>query len=138
MTFQASSSLMVAGTRGTIPVPGLPFLMTHMSSPSFRFLWNLQLVKSRGPGFKTAPAGPCPSPFAPWQFTQVPFPSNKALPSATISGEAASALSYKGDLSFLASARLSAGTRAGIGSFSGPARYQALSSKTSCKPPGLN
>jgi hypothetical protein len=48
MIIHASSSLMAAGIRDTIPVPALPFLITQNSSPSFRFLWNLQLVKLRG------------------------------------------------------------------------------------------
>ena len=74
MIVQASSSLIAAGISGTIPVPALPFLITQKSSPSFRFLWNLQLVKSRGVGFRIWPARPSPFPSLPWQLKQVPFP----------------------------------------------------------------
>ncbi len=63
--FQAFSSLMVTGIIGTIPVPGLPFLSTQNSSPSFLLLWNLQLVKFLGLGFSILPAGPSPLPDSP-------------------------------------------------------------------------
>ncbi len=77
---------MAAGIRDTIPVPALPFLITQNSSPSFRFLWNLQLVKLRGLGLRIAPAGPSPFPSFPWQLKQVPLPSYSALPLAMLSG----------------------------------------------------
>src|SRR5512132_3356119 len=89
MIVQASSSVIAAGTKDTMPVPALPFLITQKSSPSFRFLWNLQLVKFRGLGFKIAPAGPSPLPSLPWQLKQVPLPSYSALPLAMFSGDEA-------------------------------------------------
>src|SRR5574341_694419 len=113
MTVQASSSLMAAGINETIPVPALPFLMTQNSSPSFRFLWNLQFVKFRGLGLSIAPAGPSPFPSLPWQLKHVPFPSNNALPLAMLSGVAAT-----GFFICLASAIWSGGTRGLSGSFS--------------------
>ena len=86
MMVHASSSVIAAGIKETMPVPALPFLMTQKSSPSFRFLWNLQFVKFRGLGLRIAPAGPSPFPSLPWQLKQVPFPSNRAFPLATLSG----------------------------------------------------
>src|SRR4029079_15572981 len=86
MIVQASSSVIAAGINETIPVPALPFLITQKSSPSFRFLWNLQFVELRGLGLRIAPAGPSPLPSLPWQLKQVPFPSNRALPLAMLSG----------------------------------------------------
>ncbi len=47
MIVQASSSVTAAGINGTMPVPALPFLITQKSSPSFRFLWNLQFVLTK-------------------------------------------------------------------------------------------
>src|SRR5574341_1860134 len=117
MTVQASSSLMAAGINETIPVPALPFLMTQNSSPSFRFLWNLQFVKFRGLGLSIAPAGPSPFPSLPWQLKHVPFPSNNALPLAMLSGVAAT-----GFFICLASAIWSGGTRGLSGSFSSAPR----------------
>jgi hypothetical protein len=58
MIVQASCSVIAAGIKGTMPVPALPFLITQKSSPSFRFLWNLQFVKLRGLGFRILPASP--------------------------------------------------------------------------------
>src|SRR6188508_985835 len=95
MMVQASSSVIAAGINETIPVPALPFLMTQKSSPSFRFLWNLQFVKFRGLGLRIAPAGPSP------------------FPLATFSGVFAI-----GFFKALASANWSGGTRGFNGSFS--------------------
>src|SRR6266850_1776085 len=111
MIVQASSSVIAAGIKGTIPVPALPFLITQKSSPSFRFLWNLQFVKLRGLGFRILPASPWPSPFLPWQLKHVPLPSNSAFPLAMFSGVASTGL-----LLALASAIWSAGTRGLSGS----------------------
>ena len=84
-----------------MPVPGLPFLMIQNSSPSCLLLWNLQLVKLRGPGCKRLPTGPSPKPVFPWHDTQAPFPSYRTLPWSTISGEAVF-VEPKGGTSFLA------------------------------------
>src|SRR6266540_3245161 len=93
MINQASSSVIAAGINGTIGVgppvpfgPLLPFLITHIISPSVRFLWNFGLVKFRGAIGRIAPAGPSPFPLVPWQFKQVPLPSNRAFPLAMFSG----------------------------------------------------
>src|SRR5437899_2164641 len=59
---QASSSVIVDGTWGTMLVPGLPFLITQNNSPSVRFLWNAQFVKLRGDGLSIIPPGPFPFP----------------------------------------------------------------------------
>src|SRR4029453_14803843 len=113
MMIQASSSVIAAGINETIPVPALPFLMTQKSSPSFRFLWNLQFVKFRGLGLRIAPAGPSPFPSLPWQLKQGPLPSKSAFPLARLSGVFAT-----GFFKALASASWSAGTRGFSGSFS--------------------
>lgn len=84
-----------------MPVPGLPFLMIQNSSPSCLLLWNLQLVKFRGPGCKRLPTGPSPNPLFPWHDTQAPFPSYRTFPWSTISGEAVF-VEPKGGTSFLA------------------------------------
>ena len=84
-----------------MPVPGLPFLMIQNSSPSCLLLWNLQLVKSRGPGCKRLPTGPSPKPVFPWHDTQAPFPSYRTFPWSTISREAVF-VEPKGGTSFLA------------------------------------
>ncbi len=84
-----------------MPVPGLPFLMIQNSSPSCLLLWNLQLVKLRGPGCKRLPTGPSPKPVFPWHDTQAPFPSYRTFPWSTISGEAVF-VEPKGGTSFLA------------------------------------
>src|SRR6185295_12439944 len=116
MIVHASSSVIAAGIKGTMPVPALPFLITQKSSPSFRFLWNLQFVKLRGAGFRIFPASPRPSPSLPWQLKHVPFPSNNAFPLAMFSGVTAT-----GFFMALASAIWSAGTRALSGSRSSAA-----------------
>src|SRR5215467_1336923 len=130
MIVQASSSVIAAGINDTIPVPALPFLMTQNSSPSFRFLWNLQFVKFRGLGLRIAPAGPSPFPSFPWQLKQVPFPSNRALPLATFSGVFAI-----GFFKALASAIWSGGTRGFSGSFSSAPTTVAESRVTAAATP---
>src|SRR6188508_214065 len=130
MMVQASSSVIAAGINETIPVPALPFLMTQKSSPSFRFLWNLQFVKFRGLGLRIAPAGPSPFPSLPWQLKQVPFPSNKAFPLATFSGVFAI-----GFFKALASANWSGGTRGFNGSFSSAPTIVAESNITAAASP---
>src|SRR6478672_3597489 len=130
MMIQASSSVIAAGINETIPVPALPFLMTQKSSPSFRFLWNLQFVKFRGLGLRIAPAGPSPFPSLPWQLKQVPFPSNKAFPLATFSGVFAI-----GFFKALASANWSGGTRGFNGSFSSAPTTVAESNMTAAATP---
>src|SRR4029078_5159637 len=123
MIVHASSSVIAAGIKGTMPVPALPFLITQKSSPSFRFLWNLQFVKLRGAGFRILPASPSPSPSLPWQLKHVPFPSNNAFPLAMFSGVTAI-----GFFMALASAIWSAGTRSLSGSRSSAAYAETDSS----------
>src|SRR6476659_4256267 len=130
MIVQASSSVIAAGINETIPVPALPFLITQNSSPSFRFLWNLQFVKFRGLGFRIAPAGPSPFPSLPWQLKQVPLPSNNAFPLATLSGVFAT-----GFFMALASAIWSGGTRGLSGSFSSAPTTVAESNITAAATP---
>jgi len=117
---QASSSVIVDGTWGTMPVPGLPFLMTQNNSPSVRFFWKAQFVKLRGDGLSIIPPGPLPFPSRPWQFRHVPLPSYRAFPLSIFSGVAG--MGFGSAFTF---DRALGGTRGLIGS-----RYSATAPET--------